>query len=82
MAVKKDSKISLVVMVITRKYYIYYSWPPATRNKFNIFLVMTITTCDILQSFLKAIKDSPNTLHWYILSSCFDEVNTALSSSV
>ena len=60
MAVKKDRKISLVVMVITRKYYIYYSWPPATRNKCNIFLVMTITTCDILRSFFTAIKDSPN----------------------
>ena len=60
MAVKKDYKISLVVMVITRKYYIYYSWPPATRNKCNIFLVMTITTCDILRSFFTAIKDSPN----------------------
>ena len=59
MAVKKDRKISLVVMVITRKYYIYYSWPPATRNKCNIFLVMTITTCDILRSFFTAIKDSP-----------------------
>ena len=61
MAVKKDRKISLVVMVITRKYYIYYSWPPATRNKCNIFLVMTITTCDILRSFFTAIKDSPST---------------------
>ena len=60
MAVKKDRKISLVVMVITRKYYIYYSWPPATRNKCNIFLVMTITTCDILRSFFTAIKDSPS----------------------
>ena len=50
-------------MVITRKYYIYYSWPPATRNKCNIFLVMTITTCDILRSFFTAIKDSPNQFH-------------------
>ena len=28
--------------------FLYHSWPPATRNKFNIFLVMTITTRDIL----------------------------------
>ena len=32
----------------------------ATPNKFNIFLVITITTCDIFQSFLTAVKDSPS----------------------
>ena len=47
-------------MVITRKYKIYYSWPLATRNKFNIFLVITITTRDIFQYFLTAIEDSPS----------------------
>ena len=47
------------------KYWIYHSWPLATRNKFNISLVITITTCDIFQYFLTAIKDSPIT--WYLL---------------
>ena len=37
MAVKKYWKISLVVMVSLEKYWIYHSWPSATRDKFNIF---------------------------------------------
>ena len=37
MAVKKYWKISLVVMVSLVKYWIYHSWPSATRGKINIF---------------------------------------------
>ena len=37
MAVKKYWKILLVVMVSLEKYWIYHSWPSATRDKFNIF---------------------------------------------
>ena len=48
MAGKKYSKILLMVYGITRKYWIYHSWPSATR--------------DIFQYFLTAMHDSYNRL--------------------
>ena len=60
MAVKKYWKILLVVMVSLEKYWIYHSWPAATRDKFNIFLMITITTRDIFQYLFTAMHDSYN----------------------
>ena len=57
MAVQKCWKISLVVMVSLEKYWIYHSWPSTIRDKFNIFLVITITTHDIFQYFLTALHN-------------------------